>query len=190
VGAIRSRFHDAIQKALRYLWETVMRLNRAMKELLGHFRIDPERPPPLAAKLRRLLEPGILSLDGCWLLASQLPAGTSGTRDQFPDRTGYEAFVNHIHITDALGEAGECSPWLALGQAMALGLELEALVAAHGSFQIVVAADMDLPADCNVRFYKLRSGEIWIEDDLEGYAHEGILVIQTPELHRSPEHVH
>lgn len=167
-----------------------MRLNRAMEEMLGQFRIDPERPPPLAAELRRLLEPGIPSLDGCWLLASQLPAGASRARDQFPDRTGYEAFVNHIHVADALGRAGERSPGFALGQALALGLELEALLAAHGSFQIVVAADMDSPADCNVRFYKLRSGEIWIEDDLEGYTHEGILVIETPELDRAPAYVH
>ncbi len=167
-----------------------MRLNRAMKELLGQFRIDLKRPPPLAAALRRLLEPGILSLDGCWLLASQLPAGASGARDQFPDRTGYEAFVNHIHVADALGGAGESSPGVALGQAMALGLALEALVAAHGSFQIVVAADTDSPTDCSVRFYKRRSGEVWIEDDLEGYAHEGILVIETPELARAPAYVH
>jgi len=161
-----------------------------MEEMLGRFRIDPEKPPPLAPELRRLLEPGILSLDGCWLLASQLPAGAPGMRAQFPDRTGYEAFVNHIHVADALGEGGERSPSFALGQAMAFGLALEALVAVHGSFQIVVAADMDSPADCNVRFYKLRSGEVWIEDDLEGYAHEGILVIETPELNRAPPHVH
>jgi hypothetical protein len=167
-----------------------MRLNRAMKELLGQFQIDPERAPPLAVELRRLLEPGILCLDGCWLLASQLSAGDSGAREQLPDRTGYEAFVNHIHVADAIGGAGDCSPRAALGQAVALGLAMEALVAAHGSFQIVVAVDMESPTDCNVRFYKLRSGEVWIEDDLEGYTHEGILVIETPELNRAPPHVH
>jgi len=167
-----------------------MRLNRAMEELLRRFRIDPAGPPPLVIELQRLLEPGILSVNGSWLLASQAGTATSASLHQFPDRTGYEAFVNHIHVADALDGTGERPPGFAFRQAIALGRALERLVAAHGAFRIVVAADVDSPGDPNVRFYRSRSGEVWLEDDLESYTHEGILVLETPESDPASTHVH
>jgi len=166
-----------------------MRLNHAMRELLGRFGIDPEQPPQLAVELRQLVEPGILEQDGCWLLASQIGVETAGQRQQFPDRTGYEAFVNHIHIEDVLDSRLSPSESM-LGQALALGHAMRALVAPRGAFKIVVATSIDAPRDCNVRLYKARPGEVWIRDDLEGYADDGILVLETSELSPASTHVH
>ena len=165
-----------------------MRTNRAMEELLRRFQLDPQRPPQLAVELRRLVAPGIVEQDGCWLLASQLKAGTAGQRQHFPDRTGYEAFVNHIHIEDEL-DSELCSAEVLLGQALALGHAMGGLAAAHGAFKIVVASNLDAPGDCNVRLFKARPGETWIRDDLEGYSHDGILVLETPALPPVPSRV-
>lgn len=165
-----------------------MRRNRAMDQLLMGHRLDPDRPPPLASDLERLLAPGVTNQEGCWLLASQLCQSTADRR-QFPDQTGFEAFVNHVHVLDVLGAEAERDPERSLGQGLALGRALKVLLAGRGRFQIVVATSIEAPADCNVRFYRWRPGEVWIEDDLEGYTHEGILVIDTEE---SPPlaHVH
>jgi len=165
-----------------------MHTNQAMEELLRRFHLDPQRPPQLAVELRRLVEPGVVEQNGCWLLASQLEAGTAGQRQHFPDRTGYEAFVNHIHIEDELDSASYPAEAL-LGQALALGHAMGALAAAHGAFKIVVATSVDAPGDCNVRLFKVRPGETWIRDDLEGYSHDGILVLETPALPPVPSRV-
>jgi hypothetical protein len=165
-----------------------MHSNHAMEELLRRFQLDPQRPPQLAAELRRLVEPGIVEQDGCWLLASQLKAGTAGQRQHFPDRTGYEAFVNHIHVEDELDGASHPAKVL-LGQALALGHAMGVLAAAHGAFKIVVATSVDAPGDCNVRLFKARLGETWLRNDLEGYSHDGILVLETPALPLSPSRV-
>jgi hypothetical protein len=160
----------------------MIRLNLAMEMFLKRFGIDPANPPPAERELIQLLHTGIAEVDGCWLLASQVKPSLTGQREHFPDRTGYEAFINHIHISDVLGPGVEESPARALSQAIALGREVEKLVARWGGFEIVIATDKDSPADCNVRFYRHRSGEVWIERDLELYHEEGILVIETPDV--------
>lgn len=156
-----------------------MRLNLAMQRFLERCRIDPMDPPQLDAALARLLQPGIVQVEGSWLLASQVQSSQPTQHQHFPDRTGYEAFINHLHIADILEAGAEESTARILSQAVAFARGLEALVAPHGPFEIVVAIDKESPSDCNVRFYRRRPGETWIADDLEGYKEEGILVLDT-----------
>lgn len=154
-----------------------MRLNLAMQGFLDRYGIDPMNPPPLDPALARLLEPGVVQVDGCWLLASRTNSSPATLR-QFPDRTGYEAFINHLHVADVLEEGAEESAARVLSQAIAFARAIEALVAPHGAFEIVVGVDKESPSDCHVRFYRRRPGETWVAQDLEGYEGEGILVLE------------
>ena len=159
-----------------------MQLNQGMQEILGRHGIDPVRPAPLEPPLAQLLRSGLVQEDGCWLLASQVETPRASQRDLFPDRTGYEAFINHLHISDVLEPGAGPTPGRILSQAIAWARELEALLAPRGDFEIVVAVDREAVEDCNVRFYRRRPGERWLDDDLESYAQEGLLVLRTPPI--------
>jgi hypothetical protein len=90
----------------------------------------------------------------------------------FPDRTGYECFVNHVHIDDYVSDASP--PALAaLGVAFAERL-CDALTAHGGKFAVIVSSD---DTSCSVRFHRLRDGEQRVADNLESYRDEGVLVI-------------
>lgn len=156
-----------------------MRLNLAMKRFLDHYGIDLDVPPQLDPALARILNPGVVQVDGCWLLASKVNSSPAAP-GQFPDRTGYEAFINHLHIADVLEDGAEEPTARILSQTIAFARRIEALVAPHGPFEIVVGLDKESPSDCHVRFYLRRPGETWIAEDLEDYEGEGILVFSTP----------
>lgn len=66
----------------------------------------------LPSSLREIVDNGFVCVDGCRLIVGLLPAETNVTRFDFHDRTGYECFVNTLHIEDyddrnPLGQACE-----------------------------------------------------------------------------------
>lgn len=88
------------------------------------------------------------------------------------DKTGYECFINHIHLPfDGTGASLKSC----LGYAIALQKGL-ARIAKNRSFMVIASVNDDW---CTVRFHQLRQGETWIAEDLEGYAEEAILILRT-----------
>lgn len=159
------------------------RTNAAMRSLLLQHNIDPLMPDAsLDARLLELVGRGVVERDGCWLLAETSESGTSTPRAAFPDSTGYEAFMNHIHIEDVLELEPERDQGWLLRQGVMYARVLRDLLAPLGVFRIVVAAQMGASGGCGVRFYRRRRGEVWLTDDLEQYREDAILVIDTPEL--------
>ena len=102
------------------------------------------------------------------LLRSQ--GGTPYSSKSFQDETGYEAFINKLHLSggsviDRIRTAGQ----------MAAVLELErSSAAADATFRVVVSTADD---DVTWRFYTVRQGQHWIADDLELYEEEAIIVV-------------
>jgi hypothetical protein len=88
----------------------------------------------------------------------------------FPDRTGYEALINHVHfpLDDHRESLLKC-----LSYATNLQRELTAISAGR-RFLVVVSAESK---NCVVRFYQVRPKEDWISDNLEGYKEEAVLVL-------------
>jgi len=110
-----------------------------------------------------------------------LKKAASVKRLDFPDRTGYECFVNHIHIEDYL-ENGGLHPLEMLGRGIALARELKIrLGQLHGDkhFRIIVAFD---GSSCTVRFHTVRPDEEWVDKNLDRYREEAIAVLETQEL--------
>jgi hypothetical protein len=128
----------------------------------------------LPAELSDLLSAGVVDQDGCVLFA-QLAKGTgSASRDRFPDLTGYECFVNHVHIDDYV-EGADAATLAAMGVAFAR--RLSGLLSDHrGEFNVIVGSD---ELSCTVRFHRVRAGEAWLADDLESYQDDAIAVLTT-----------
>jgi hypothetical protein len=132
----------------------------------------------LSSELLELVEPGFMVVDDTVLLKTQEKFAKSVKLDNFPDLTGYECFVNHVHIEDYLSDA-ELGSNALLKQGIALANkiveELSSLFPGR-LFKAIVGAN---ESGCSVRFHLIRSGENWLSDDLDKYGQEAILVLET-----------
>lgn len=122
---------------------------------------------------------GGLSVNGdCLLLAKAgwLPTLDS-VREALTDKTGYECFVNHAHFKEKKGDS-----IAALRHAVAFckRISSEARRAARNRIlRFIIGKNGN---DWTVRFHTLRPDESWVTDDLESYAEEAILVLDSSEL--------
>jgi hypothetical protein len=120
----------------------------------------------LTAQLATIINEGLIYSEGCVLLKSQAKLTQPYDRQRFQDETGYECFVNHVHLDDILPFTDICD---LLGQALVFADELATLKLTTGiseKLQYIVAGDQD---EMNVRFHVIRPGQSWLVDDLETY---------------------
>jgi hypothetical protein len=111
----------------------------------------------------------LTTVDGSVFLKHEHDKSRHVTLSQFPDRSGYESFVNHRHLPfDGRPESLLCC--LSYASAIKRGL---ARLADGRRFQIVVSVS----DDCMVRFHEIRPGENLMAEDLESYADEAILLL-------------
>jgi hypothetical protein len=139
---------------------------------------SPNTPETVAlpAQLQELLDEGFCEMDDCVFFARFANRVKTASQSDFPDRTGYECFVNHVHVDDYLEAGAASAPLLAtIGVAFARRLA-EMLSARNGGFVVIVGSD-DLSS--SVRFHRARNGESWLSDDLESYRDEAIAVLET-----------
>jgi hypothetical protein len=157
-----------------------VRTNQKMEVLYDEIREEKlDDPKALPQKLLALLNQGFVHEEECVFL-SVLKKAAPVKRLDFPDRTAYECFVNHIHLEDYL-ENGGLSPLEMVGCGIALARELRArLSRLHGTmhFRIIVAFD---GSTCTVRFHTVRSDEEWAAKDLNGYKAGAVAILNTQE---------
>ena len=97
-------------------------------------------------------------------------------RSTVVDKTGYECFVNHIHLK----EAGDSAA--ALRQAVTFCTRVVAegvRVAPNRSLRFIISRNGE---DWTVHFHTLRPHESYVSDDLEMYTEEAVLVLDSAEL--------
>jgi hypothetical protein len=138
-----------------------MRTNQSMREYLSHLQA---RDSVLSPKLLSILVAGFVEVEGCVLLASEAHNPVAG-RAATQDETGYECFVNHLHIKN-------------LGEALEFAQRLSSALAERFRVRFVVIVSFD-GRGATVRFHKLRSGQTWLNEDLEGYSEEGIAILDS-----------
>jgi hypothetical protein len=149
-----------------------MRMNTHMRRLLPVGLTDAFHGQPT---LVGIAERKLVRLDDCIIFD-----GERDNRGDFPDRTGYECFVNHIHIDDLVPK---CSPQTLVEQAVVLAASLNhrlRIMAPNTTFRFLISAHND--GGCTLRFHTVRSGEEWVADNLENYAEEAIAVIESDDL--------
>lgn len=156
-----------------------MRMNQQMRNNIGQSNPpDFAKGQKLPKALSQLLAQGFTKLDGAIVFTAARKIGENVEPKNFPDLTGFECFVNHIHIEDQLDRPISNEIAL-LRQGIAFALETKTRLLSkfpRKHFKVIVVSTTD---GCGVRFHLNRLGEEWLASDLDGYAKEAILVLET-----------
>ena len=154
-----------------------MILNSRMKNLIESNGIDLENLPRPPDALCRIVDSGFVRTNDSIVLKTQASGARSVKLSDFPDETGYEAFVNHFHLEDYLSnDEMSTSDRLRVGIALARNLrELLRFSFPMENFAVILSVN---GAHYIVRFYKIRTGQDWLVDDLETYEEEALLVFR------------
>jgi len=118
----------------------------------------------LSPEISRVLAAGFVEEQGSVLLASQAHNSGYTRAADTDDETGYECFINHLHIK-GLQEALE----------FAQRLHSNLNERCKSGFAVIVAFD---GSEATVRFHKIRPGQVWLSEDLQG-CEEGIAVLTS-----------
>jgi hypothetical protein len=110
-------------------------------------------------------------VDGSVLLKDEYEKSKHVTLRDFPDRTGYECFVNHVHFPFD-GTSNSFLTCLGFAVALLHGL---ADWADDRRFEVIISVG----GDCTVRFHEIRSDENQMADNLDGYREEAILILSV-----------
>jgi hypothetical protein len=138
----------------------MIRLNSMFIPILRSIRVgDDERLDP---KLRGIVDGGFNIVNDCVLLAEQTGT-TNATLDSFQDKTGFECFINHMHIDDFVSKDVEENSIVFVSKM----LEKWNLKNNGGILNSIVS--FDKTGGASVRFHYKRRGESWLSDDLDGY---------------------
>jgi len=138
-----------------------MKINQNMREYLSHLQ---EHESALSPELSSVLAAGFVEKSGCVLLASA-ECGSAVPRDPTEDDTGYECFINHLHVND-------------LSEALQFARRLKCALAERFTDVFVIIVSFD-GREATVRFHRLRAGQTWLDENLEGYLDEGIAVLDS-----------
>ena len=145
-----------------------MKMNTKMAELLRRLNIPAASDGWVSLENSSPVE--LTTADGSVLLKNEYDRSDHVKLSHFPDRTGYEAFVNHVHFPfDGERE----SLFRCLSYASAITRKLAPMEGRR--FQIVVSVG----DDCTVRFHEVRPGEIWLTEDFDLYTEEAILLLHA-----------
>ena len=112
-----------------------------------------------------ILKSELIKKDDCVFVKSLLAQCDAVSSNNFPDKTGYECFVNHIHI-----DGIELEKALKIGVAFLNQISIIIRkFGIHGAIRGIVSAN---DTDVTVSFHLLRPDEAWLSDNIEGYKEE------------------
>ncbi|MFM0741452.1 hypothetical protein PQQ51_29810 [Paraburkholderia xenovorans] len=134
-----------------------MKANKTMRSLLSGLRLDRSLVPALMA----IADNGFVTHDGCHMLRS-LSARTNATRSTLGDCTGYECFVNSLHIEDYEAEQP-------LAQAVLFAIQVFRVWNLSGLTTYLTAIVSADEFSVVAKFHAKRPGEHWLSDNIEGY---------------------
>jgi hypothetical protein len=147
----------------------MIRMNRAFVHAIRSLRVEGKRP--LVSELKEIARGGIIDIDGCSLLAREV-GHTNATVNDFPDKTGFECFVNHIHVDEYASEFLADQTICFVSEVLNEWNKKYA----DGELNAIVG----LKDGATVRFHRRRENEFWLAGNLDGY-NEAILEISSPD---------
>jgi hypothetical protein len=158
-----------------------MRMNKRMEALYDSVKSATTTDDScLESRLMELLESGFIQVRDAFLLASQEKLAKTVKPESFPDFTGYECFVNHVHIDDYMrGNAASLDALATLKQGFVFAQRIREKLESsfpNTPFTVIVGVG---ESGCSVRFHSTRDNEPWLSDNLDAYYQEAILVMET-----------
>jgi hypothetical protein len=158
----------------------MMRMSKKFEKRWGEERMDETLPlVVLRPRLKELIRAAFVRRAGC-LLLEPLAAQASGP-EAFQDFTGYEAFINKVHIEDFIDIADETPGQhlhVLIQQGVKSATELAERLDKEGSYRVLLSLDAELPT-ITLRFFERREGEPWGADDPDAFQLEEVLMIDT-----------
>ena len=150
-----------------------MKFNRRMERYLQDLRsreveaVVPPRGPDV-----QIVETG-----GCFLLRGFVSNPHLSPVD-FPDQTTLECSANKLRMEAMLDArlVRSCPLLLLTAGLLTARIVSIALARYPGRFNVILSYDGE---GCAVRFHKIRAGQRWLAEDLEGYVYEGVLVFEA-----------
>jgi hypothetical protein len=148
----------------------MLQFNKAMD--LRYRKLDINRFS-LAESLKKLASEGFTQVDNFVFLKHYYKANTNVNAESFPDATGYECFINSIHIDDYVS----CDY---LAQAVLFSRSLfQSFNDLELKSSLVCVMSMD-ELGLNIKFYLARINESYLNNDLNGYD-EAVLIVDSNE---------
>jgi hypothetical protein len=139
---------------------------------MGQLLADKKIPLPvgLLSVRSRTSKARFTIVDDCVLLKTEAKRNKHLDLSDFPDRTGFEASVNHIHLPfDGSAKS--------LQSSLSFATELrDALSVFDPTRRFAVILSVS-PQGSVVRFHQIRPREQWLNDDLDSYQDESVLVL-------------
>jgi hypothetical protein len=146
----------------------VQEANKHMRDQYSDAFEHLEKDVQLPSALRTIVASGLTDR-GNGIFLKTLLNKAQVSREDFPDDTGYECFVNLVHLEDFVEKDR-------MAIAISFLNEISKLILDHypdRSFQGIISIDEQT---CTVRFHAIRSGERWLSNKLDDYQ-EGVCVI-------------
>ncbi|WP_153074172.1 hypothetical protein [Paraburkholderia bonniea] len=135
-----------------------MEINSSMKKLL----LGNEPDDLLSSSLKKIANSGFKFESDCYFLCELVHNAKNVRKENFPDNTGYECFVNSIHIDDYVDEN-------LLKQAILFVIEIfsswNKLISDIALVAIVCVDELSV----TVKFHVHRSNEIWLNPNIDSY---------------------
>ncbi|MBC3465349.1 hypothetical protein [Pseudomonas sp. RW10S2] len=117
----------------------------------------------LERELVEIANSGFLLSEGCVFLNALKASCSSATASNFQDCTGFECFVNSLHIDDYVSGDYLVQALLFVSEVFSLWRDFKFL---SGDFAAIVLLD---ELGVVVKFHLVRGGESWLASDLERY---------------------
>lgn len=143
-------------------------MNEKMSEELAGINFSGRKLP---SALFGLVAQGFDERDGCFFIRALAGKQTNAALKDFPDRTGWECFVNSLHVDDYVATdylANACLLVMAVFKEWRFREE-------DGIYQAIISND---EYGATVKFHLLRDGAFWLGSHLDGYE-EAILLLDS-----------
>jgi hypothetical protein len=134
-----------------------MKANQAMRSLLSETTLNCS----LASSLRTIADSGFIAQEGCYVFRDR-PGATNAKRANFDDCTGYECFINSLHIEDYDAERP-------FEQAVLFVMQVFRVWSSAQPVNLLTAIVSSDEFSVVTKFHIRRLGEQWLSEDIEGY---------------------
>jgi hypothetical protein len=152
-----------------------MKLNRRMERYLADLRSREVEADSLVPGLWPKVQ--IVETGGCFFLNGFVRKPHLSPAD-FPDPTALECSANKLRMETMLDArlVASCPLLLLTAGLMTARAVSRELALQPARFNVILSYDGEC---CAVRFHKIRAGQRWLAEDLEGYVDEGVLAFEA-----------
>lgn len=152
-----------------------MTINASMRSYLGSGPFGPSSIP--AGDREPLQRSRFVVREGCYFLDVMYEHRGNAVASMFPDATGYECLVNHIHLDGPNVDAAMSAAVAAMCLVDAKWRESE-----FAAMQLRHIVHSDTGDDsCVYRCHLVRDGESWLTDDIDRYADFTLTAVSSSE---------